>query len=78
METFNGEYGGGSMCWLGVIVIFPYAVDFWALSRREKNTCNKGRRKVMTGPHKLCVGLVGWVSSSDFRVSKADPRALEE
>ncbi|XP_014648985.1 PREDICTED: pyrin [Ceratotherium simum simum] len=75
MENFNCEYGGGSMCWLGVIVIFPYAVDFWALFRREKNTCNKGRRKVMTGPHELSSGLIGWVKSSDFSL-QARPGSL--
>lgn len=44
MDTFNCEYGDGRMLARGYCDI-PYAVDFWALFRREKNTYNKGRRK---------------------------------
>nr|XP_058894858.1 pyrin [Kogia breviceps] len=77
METFNGESGGGSMCWPGITAIFPCAVDFWELFRKEKTPVTKVGEKscqVLTGsvPGSLAV------NSPEYRVSKAGLGTREE
>ena len=53
MEMFNGESGGGSMCWPGITAIFPCAVDFWELFRKEKTPVTKVEAN-MTSAHRPC------------------------